>query len=56
MRQVISYKIWKLIPFCLEDEIRFNIFKSNILKAQLYQVFERGSAIYGVTPYSDLTS
>ncbi|VDP83220.1 unnamed protein product [Schistosoma mattheei] len=39
-----------------EDEIRFNIFKSNILKAQLYQVFERGSAIYGVTPYSDLTT
>ncbi|XP_018649823.1 cathepsin F (C01 family) [Schistosoma mansoni] len=38
------------------DEIRFNIFKSNILKAQLYQVFERGSAIYGVTPYSDLTT
>ncbi|CAH8481752.1 unnamed protein product [Schistosoma turkestanicum] len=39
-----------------EDEIRFDIFKSNLLTAQLYQVLERGSAVYGVTPYSDLTS
>nr|CAH8843496.1 unnamed protein product [Trichobilharzia regenti] len=39
-----------------ENEIRFNIFKANLLKAQLYQVLERGSAVYGITPFSDLTS
>ncbi|VDQ06966.1 unnamed protein product, partial [Trichobilharzia regenti] len=38
-----------------ENEIRFNIFKANLLKAQLYQVLERGSAVYGITPFSDLT-
>ncbi|CAH8512671.1 unnamed protein product [Heterobilharzia americana] len=39
-----------------EDDMRFSTFKSNLLKAQLYQVLDRGSAVYGVTPYSDLTA
>ncbi|KAF7234408.1 hypothetical protein EG68_11871 [Paragonimus skrjabini miyazakii] len=38
-----------------DDEKRFAIFKENLLRAQAYQLQERGTAKYGVTQFFDLT-
>ncbi|KAF6778844.1 hypothetical protein AHF37_01729 [Paragonimus kellicotti] len=38
-----------------DDEKRFAIFKENLLRAQSYQLQERGTAKYGVTQFFDLT-
>nr|AOH96646.1 cathepsin L-like protein [Paragonimus pseudoheterotremus] len=38
-----------------DDEKRFAIFKDNLVRAQTYQMHERGTAKYGVTQFFDLT-
>ncbi|TGZ68102.1 hypothetical protein CRM22_004443 [Opisthorchis felineus] len=38
-----------------EDGKRFKIFRDNLLKSKMYQQLERGTAIYGVTQFFDLT-
>ncbi|OON23443.1 papain family cysteine protease [Opisthorchis viverrini] len=35
--------------------MRFNIFEDNLKQAEFYQTLERGTALYGVTRFSDLT-
>jgi hypothetical protein len=44
------------IVLYLEFEHRYGIFKENLEIAQLMQDKERGTAYYGVTQFSDLTS
>nr|AAD29130.1 cysteine proteinase 1 precursor [Clonorchis sinensis] len=39
-----------------DDELRFEIFKDNLLRAKRLQEMEQGTAQYGVTQFSDLTS
>ncbi|KAF8563513.1 hypothetical protein P879_09702 [Paragonimus westermani] len=38
-----------------DDEKRFVIFKDNLVRAQMYQLHDQGTAEYGVTQFSDLT-
>ncbi|KAF7234486.1 hypothetical protein EG68_11665 [Paragonimus skrjabini miyazakii] len=38
-----------------DDEKRFVIFKDNLVRAQMYQLQDQGTAEYGVTQFSDLT-
>ena len=40
----------------LEFEHRYGIFKENLETARLMQDSERGTAYYGITQFSDLTS
>lgn len=40
----------------LEFENRYGIFKENLETAQMMQDRDRGTAYYGVTKFSDLTS
>ncbi|KAF8571532.1 hypothetical protein P879_03531, partial [Paragonimus westermani] len=42
-------------PIHADDEKRFAIFKDNLVRAQNYQLQEKGTAKYGVTQFSDLT-
>ncbi|KER34143.1 hypothetical protein T265_12431, partial [Opisthorchis viverrini] len=39
----------------VNDIKRFNIFEDNLKQAEFYQTLERGTALYGVTRFSDLT-
>ncbi|KER34144.1 hypothetical protein T265_12432, partial [Opisthorchis viverrini] len=39
-----------------DDEYRFGVFKDNLLRAHQLQIMEKGTAEYGVTQFSDLTS
>ncbi|KAA3672327.1 cathepsin F [Paragonimus westermani] len=39
-----------------DDEYRFTVFKNNLMRAELYQTLEQGTATYGITQFSDLTA
>ncbi|CAL8086265.1 unnamed protein product [Calicophoron daubneyi] len=44
-----------LVRSSQDSKKRLEIFKSNLLKMQLFQVLDRGTAKYGITSFSDLT-
>ena len=44
---------WNFIQ--TEKEQRFDIFEKNLLKIELLNKYERGTAVYGVTQFADLT-